>query len=197
MDLVPPGGEALWNGARETTDGWPTKAYDDDDQPTDDSGAPGYTWTPYPQAGLVLGARFAPPAGQAPFTRQRWRNVPATSTWTPWGAATPDGAARVGRLQTGLRTGALVGLNEDGTTLELLGELWAGWSVWRPRSSQASFLPYHPSLLVGPFARGQWGTVLSEPDGYLPSFPWSRWTVVVGVRGQIRLSQKPDAAEGR
>ncbi len=192
MDLVPPGGEAIWNNAIKTDSGWPDE--------TDDEvsvGAPSYTWTPYPQAGLVLGAWFAPPVGQAPFTRQRWRGVPAGSSWSPWGAPQPDGSDRVGRMQAGVRTGALIGLNDEGTTFEVLGELWAGWSIFRPRSPYASFLPYHPSTLVGPFARVQYGMTPWPNDDlhYLTSV--DRWTVVIGARGQLRLGKKPDAVESR
>lgn len=171
LDMVHSGNSAIYNlfAPSDTPDWLP-------DGPT-------YDWTFRYAAGPVVGLRYQPLPGGL------WRRGDG---W-PWGAERPDGKTRLGRWETGLRAGILFGPGYNGLEATALGEIWAARSVHVNSGPYASFTPYHPRILVGPFVRGQ--------VGFLPFGEGEARTLVldssvsglVGVRAQLRLQTKAGA----
>lgn len=146
-------------------------------------GGPAYTRTRAARAGLVVGVRVAPD----PLHLRRFGPRP------PWGADGPDGQSQLGRAQMGLRVGGLVGPGFNGAELTGTAELWTGFAIRNPRAPSASFTPWHPVFLLGPYVSGQSTTLLApgeEPRYYVLD---RRNELTVGLRGQIRLSERPGA----
>jgi hypothetical protein len=144
-----------------------------------------YSWTWRPQGGVLLGLRHAPLPGDL---NRRW------STRYPWGSERPDGTSDLQRLQYGLRLGFLTGPTFDGLEGTGVAELWTGWSLRSKTSPHAPFTPYHPALVLGPYARYQVGFPLTAGETRYLELSHSH-TVIVGARVQLRLKQKASAPE--
>lgn len=143
-------------------------------------------WSFRPSFGLSLGARWMPPAGPLAAGGGGW----------PWGADREDGSSRWGRTQAGLR--ALVGFGSgfNGFEMSVAGEAWLGWSTLQGRNVVAAFQPYRPSLLLGPYARGEVSFLPNGDELDRAQALDLGWAVVVGLRTQIRLASaapKPEA----
>lgn len=139
-----------------------------------------FTWALRPAAGIVAGLHFAP----RPSPLWTGRSTSAT-----WGAPRSDGRAKLGRVQGGLRGSLLAGPGFNGLEGTVGAEAWLGWSVRRARGPHASFTPYHPRVVAGPFVRGQLGIPLT--DGTDPArflLLEQSTTILVGVRTHLRLA---------
>ena len=155
--------------------------------PTDEIDRFAFSIVVAPQFGFSLGVRFAP--GPGPLRR--------TAPRFPWGADRPDGTGLLARGQLGFRTGLLFGPGFNGTEGRWVTELWAAGSLRRRQGRQASFTPYHPGVLLGPFVRAQVGFLPSEPaqDRFLQLV--DSITLIAGIRGQLRLrGPGPQLPEG-
>jgi hypothetical protein len=140
-----------------------------------------------PQVGLLLGLRQAP--RPAPLHR-------GSGNGAVWGAPGTDGKSHLGRLQTGLRTGLLVGPGFEGIEGSTHLEGWLGWSARSDRSAKAGFTPYYPGVVVGPFTRVAYGFPIGEaPEPRYLTLDHS-WTVLVGFRTQLRLNKPAPPPEG-
>ncbi len=146
-------------------------------------GEPDYAPALSIRAGALAGLRFAPD----PYPL--WLR----GTRTPWGANAPDGSSRLGRFQHGLRVGFLLGAGYNGFEGNLTSEYWGGWSIRRTQGPTATFTPYRPGGLVGPYLRGQMGVVIlpGDEDRYYEMD--RRYEILFGVRGQLRLTGGPAA----
>jgi len=143
-----------------------------------------YAWTFRPSGGLVLGLKQAP----RPVNLWRYR-----SQRYPWGAAAPDGSSDLGRFQYGVREGLLLGPGFSGMEVTWINELWMGWSIRNARSPHATFTPYHPALVLGPYVRYQraWHPWFVEgEDRYLELA--NSHTLIVGARLNLRFKNKAD-----
>ncbi len=140
-------------------------------------GEPDYSAAWSLRAGAVAGLRFAPDPNPL------WLR----GTRTPWGANAPDGTSRLGRVQHGLRVGFLLGSGFNGFEGNVTGEYWAGWSLRRSETASATFTPYRPGAVLGPYVRGQYGMVIlaGDEDRYYEMD--QRFEVLLGVRAQLRL----------
>ena len=136
-------------------------------------------WTFRPQFGLLVGLRGAP--NPSPLSRRGGGGL-------PWGAENPDGRSRQERIQMGFRTLFLMGPGYNGLEATLGTEYWLGGSLRRKRSPHASFTPYHPAMVLGPYFRFQFEFVLGPGD---PKFKQLDYGVaaIVGLRAQIRLKK--------
>ena len=139
-------------------------------------------WTFRPQFGLMVGLRGAPDPN--PLVRRIGGGL-------PWGAENPDGRSRQERVQLGFRTLFLMGPGFNGLEATVGGEFWFGGSVRGKRSPHATFTPYHPAMILGPYFRGQVEFVLGADD---PKFKKLDYGVaaIVGIRAQMRLKKKTD-----
>jgi hypothetical protein len=135
------------------------------------------------QGGILVGMRFAP--DPAPLWRRRGRRL-------PWGAPLPDGSSFLGRTQFGVRLGFLLGAEFGGLTGSAEGEFWVGWSVRSHRGPNASFTPYHPNIVIGPYIRAGYSFPLSVNRTRSEKLVESL-TTLVGIRAQFRLTQQPEA----
>ncbi|MFH1467669.1 MAG: hypothetical protein ABIO70_25005 [Pseudomonadota bacterium] len=131
-------------------------------------------WTVRPQAGLLGGIRFAPDPIHL-----------GGRLGSPWGAERNDGGSRLGRIQYGLRVGYLFTAGYNGTEGTALAEAWAGRSVRSSQSRYASFTPYNPRMLIGPFVRGEYDMVLVPAEDRVKG-PDHGYAIMVGVRAQMR-----------
>jgi len=143
-------------------------------------------WTLRPQFGLQLGVRGAP--DPAPLVRRAKAGL-------PWGAENADGVSKQHRLQLGFRTGFLLGPGYNGLEGTVPLELWFGGSLRRKRSPHASFTPYHPSTLIGPYIRCQFEFVLASETSRFKNLDYGI-TAIIGVRMQIRLKEKNESLPG-
>jgi hypothetical protein len=180
LDLNHAGQTWFWADAERNS--YPYPGGGTDEETTDI----GYRFNYLFRAGVLAGVRFAPDASPL------WNSTGGQ----PWGAPRPDGSSDLGRWQWGLRGGLAVGPGEYGVESTLTGEWWAGWSIRSRTSKQATFTPYHPSILLGPFVRAQYGFVLvpRESTVELP-VPYNMKHRVVGAAGlrlQLRLLSKPE-----
>ncbi|MED5370928.1 MAG: hypothetical protein VX899_07950 [Myxococcota bacterium] len=157
-----------------------------------DGDNPNYAFTMRPQLGLSVGIRHAP--DPRPLRR-------SLALGYPWGADRADGSSDLSRGQHGVRGGFLVGPGYNGMEYTLSAEYWMSWGVRRKTSPQASFTPYHPNFVLGPYLRYQRGGMLSNltdaagADGDRYYDLESSNTVLIGVRGQYRLrgdQKEPD-----
>ena len=135
-------------------------------------------WMMRPQFGVMGGIRKAPD----PTPLWRW-----TRNSMPWGAESPDGSSNLRRYEYGLRAGFLTGPGYNGLEATAATELWLGWSIRRKRSLKASFTPYHPGFILGPFVRGQYEWTLMAEEARLRELDYSL-TAIIGFRGQLRMS---------
>jgi hypothetical protein len=176
LDLLPPGRNKFYQGDQVTLGVTGNETGEDISEGTK------YAWATRFQAGIVVGVRFAPdPLHLSRNSSRRY----------PWGSPLPDGSSSLGRLQTGLRTGLLLGPTFDGLEATVLAEWWLGWSLRFDRSPQASFTAYHPAILIGPYVRGQVGLPLrNDPSRYL-KLDYSGM-LIVGVRAHFRLTAQPE-----
>ena len=139
-------------------------------------------WALRPQFGVLFGLRGMPnPYPQVLRSKRR----------LPWGAETPDGASRVGRVQIGFRAGFLLGPGFNGLEGTVPLELWVAGSLRRKRSPHASFTPYHPATVLGPFIRTQFEFVLAEDETRFKKLDYGI-TAIIGIRGQIRIKKKAE-----
>lgn len=176
LDLLPPGRNKFYEGDQVSL------GISSTDDGEDISESTKYAWATRFQAGIVVGVRFAPD----PLHLSR-----SSSRRYPWGAPLPDGSSTLGRVHTGLRAGLMLGPTFDGLEATVLTEWWMGWSLRFDRSPQASFTPYHPAILIGPYVRGQLGLPLvGNPSRYL-KLDYSGM-VIVGVRAHFRLTAQPE-----
>jgi len=139
-------------------------------------------WALRPQFGVLFGLRGAP--NPAPMVLRSKRRL-------PWGAETPDGASRVGRVQLGFRAGFLLGPGFNGLEGTVPLELWVAGSLRNKRSPHASFTPYQPATLLGPFIRTQLEFVLAADETRFKKLDYGI-TAIIGIRGQIRVKQKAE-----
>ena len=157
-----------------------------------DANNPNFAWALRPQIGMVVGLRHAP--DPRPLRR-------SLALGYPWGAERADGSSDLSRAQYGLRGGFLVGPGYNGMEYTLSAEAWMAWGVRRKTSAQASFTPYHPNFVLGPYVRYQRGALLSgvtdagaaDSDRYYDLD--KSHTVLIGLRGQYRLkggSKEPE-----
>ena len=153
---------------------------------------PNFAWALRPQVGMVVGLRHAP--DPRPLRRR-------LALDQPWGAERPDGSTDLTRAQYGLRGGFLVGPGYNGMEYTLSAEAWMAWSLRSKASALASFTPYHPNFVLGPYLRYQRGALLSgvtdaageDSDRYYDLD--KSHTVLIGLRGQYRLkagSKEPE-----
>lgn len=145
------------------------------DTPTD------FNFTLRPAAGMVVGVRAAPAPGPL------WRYRSNRSTWgTPRG----DGPVRLGRTQHGLRASVLIGPGFNGLESTLGLEGWKAWSRRRTAGPRASFTPWHPGFLIGPYVRGQLGIPLTDgaDAGRYLTLQRSA-TLIFGIRTHLRLAE--------
>ncbi len=165
---------------------YPYQAWEEDAQgelqPQDDPTI--YAWTVRPQFGIVGGLRGA---GDPSPLWMRARKA------TPWGAEGADGRSRLDRVQGHVRFGFLMGPGFNGLDATALVEAWFGGSIRRARAPHASFTPYHPAFLLGPFARFQGNFVLAPGEEVRVRTLQTGVALTVGVRGQIRLKQRADS----
>jgi len=176
LDVVPAGRTLAWP--------WVSKSRSSNSLESDLR----YAWSWRPQAGPILGVRFAPPP-----SRLWLRGGPLS--W-PWGADRTDGISRLGRTQYGLRAGLTLGPGFNGMEYTLLNEAWMGRSLRSRRAPHHSFTPYQPVWLLGPYVQTQYGFRLGEAEQYLELR--SSWAVVLGIRGQFRLKNgRPDLPEAK
>jgi len=137
-----------------------------------------YTWVINYMGGVVVGVRLGMPPRPLAVKGDRY----------PWGADRADGSSTLGRVEYGLRLGALFGPSFSGFTATGFGELWAGWSLRRKRARNASFTPFHPDLLLGPYVRGSY-TPAPFATGTTRLFSVDNVTALyVGVRFHVRLN---------
>ncbi|MFT5586654.1 MAG: hypothetical protein ACI9VR_004253 [Cognaticolwellia sp.] len=149
-----------------------------------DENNPNFAWSLRPQIGMVVGLRHAP--DPRPLRR-------SLALGYPWGAERADGSSDLSRAQYGLRGGFLVGPAYNGMEYTLSAEAWMAWSIRRKTSDVASFTPYHPNFVLGPYVRYQRGALLSgvtdaggaDSDRYYDLD--KSHTVLIGLRGQYRL----------
>jgi len=151
-------------------------------QPQDDPTI--YAWTIRPMFGLVGGLRGA--ADPAPL----W--LRARKAY-PWGAEGADGRSRLDRFQGGVRFGFLMGPSFNGLEATALVEGWFGGSIRRSRAPHASFTPYHPAFVLGPYFRFQGNFVLAAGEEVRVRTLQTGLALTVGVRGQIRLKKRADS----
>ena len=138
---------------------------------------PTYAWTFRFAGGPVVGLRFAPLPGGL------WR---VGDGW-PWGAERPDGKSRLARSEGGVRLGFLFGPGYNGLEGTALGEVWWARSLHFNKGAYTTFTPYHPNLMIGPFAQGQLG-FLPFGTGVDRTLVLDRSvTGLVGVRVQLQL----------
>lgn len=143
-----------------------------------------YAWTFRPEGGILVGLRYAPrPPG----------------LWTPgtygWGADRPDGQSRLGRVEYGMRLGLTLGPGFNGLESTALGELWLGASL-RGKGPLSNLTPYHPSVLVGPYLRGELSYLLVDPTTLTQyRILKNGYTLFVGIHGEFRLSAPPTLPE--
>ena len=159
LDVRRPGDPLLWDG------------YGDDSL--------SHVWAFQPRGGLLIGARGAPDP------------VPLVASWpfkSPWGAERPGGGSVRVRYQHGLRTGLLIGPGYNGMEWIWATEGWAAWSVSRRELSDPAALAYRPALILGPTVRYQRSDLLSEGEARYLQLTVGH-AVIIGVRGQIRLTQ--------
>jgi hypothetical protein len=144
----------------------------------DERDPPQLAWAIRPQVGLVVGLRGAPRSGP----------LHGGDHARPWGAPGPDGRSRLHRTQWGVRTFLLLGPGFEGTEGNAGAEGWLGWSLRRARSRNATFTPYRPGALLGPYARFELGFPVGAPPEprYLELQRTTTWSV--GVRLQLRLA---------
>ena len=157
-----------------------------------DSSNPDFAWALRPQIGMVVGLRHAP--DPRPLRR-------SLALGYPWGAERANGSSDLSRAQYGLRGGFLVGPAYNGMEYTLSAEAWMAWGVRRKTSDLASFTPYHPNFVLGPYVRYQRGAMLSgvtdaagADTGRYYDLDKSH-TVLIGLRGQYRLkggSKEPE-----
>lgn len=174
LDVLPPGRNRFYDGDLQPL--YVDANGDDIAQPTD------YPWAVRFAAGVLVGVRFAPDP------LHLWRR---SAQRYPWGAPLPDGSSSLGRIQTGLRAGLLLGPTYSGLEGTLLAEWWLGASIRSQRSPEASFTAYHPAVLIGPFVRGQVGLPLSANTKRYYQLDYSLMAIV-GIRAQFRLTAKPE-----
>ncbi len=93
--------------------------------------------------GFLAGIRFGPPANP----------IAVKAGSHPWGADRPDGSSFLGRTEFGFRVGGLIGPSYNGLQGTIYGEGWSGWSMRRKRAKDATYTPYHPAILLGPYVR--------------------------------------------
>ncbi|HNC95825.1 MAG TPA: hypothetical protein PKW90_06850, partial [Myxococcota bacterium] len=137
-----------------------------------------FSTTLRPQGGLIVGFRVAPPP---PGLWTGWNG-------SPWGADRSDGRSRLGRVEYGIRTGLLIGPGFNGLEGTVLLDGWLAASV-RGKGPLSQITPYHPSLLLGPYLGGQYSFLPVKPEeGTVHLSLDHSWSVVVGVRTEIRLS---------
>lgn len=136
-----------------------------------------FGWVHRTRGGVIGGIRFAPHAAPLSVNAKRF----------PWGAERPDGTARLNRVEYGARVGAMFGPGFNGFEAALSGEIWAGWSLRRKRAPSASFTPYHPAAMLGPYARFDRTWILAADETRYYSLQ-STSTLYLGVRGQLRLN---------
>lgn len=144
-----------------------------------------FNFTLRPAAGLVVGGRIAPRQG---------RLYTGRSSGSTWGTPRNDGPTLLGRSQHGIRGSVLVGPGFNGMEATLAAELWTARSLRRSRGKRASFSPYHPGTLLGPYARGQIGLPLTDqmdPERGLQLR--NSWTAMVGLRFHQRLAEPAPA----
>jgi hypothetical protein len=158
-----------------------------DEPVTDPAASPKLAWAVRPQAGILLGLRSAP--RPAPLHRP-------SGDGDVWGAPRTDGRSRLSRLQTGVRTGLLVGPGFEGIEGSTHLEGWLGWSARSDRSAKASFTPYYPGVVVGPFVRAAYGFPLGTPPEPRYLTLDHSWTVLVGFRTNLRLAKPAPPPEG-
>ena len=140
---------------------------------------PEFAWTFRFAGGPMFGLRFAGRPSSL------WRLGKKGSTWGP---QRPEGGNRVARTQWGIRGGALFSPGFSGAEITGVIEAWYGRSIRNVRSTHQSFTPYHPSVVLGPFVRGQYTTLmpLIEPTpGHLVLD--RAWTVIVGAKLNLRI----------
>lgn len=184
LDVFPQGRSLFYDGDRNPYD----IAYLEDDDVTgatagDDISKPtSYGLNLRFAGGIMAGVRFAPDPVHL------WRS---SSRRYPWGSPLPDGSSSLGRIQYGFLGGLMLGGTFDGLELLTSVEAWVAWSARSRIGPQASFTPYHPSIFVGPFIRGQVGVPLSRnPSRYY----WLDYdaSIVLGIRAQFRLAAQPE-----
>jgi hypothetical protein len=179
LDVLMPGQSLFYDGDRPQTG---ITSLNEDGEPEDIGGRTPYDWSFRVQGGVLVGLRFAP--NPAPLWRARGKRY-------PWGSPLPDGSSTLGRMQFGLRAGFLLGPSFDGFEGTAITEAWMGWAVRAARGKQATFTPYHPAVLFGPFVRGQVGLALvPNPARYL-KLDYTA-AVIVGLRAQFRLTAQPE-----
>jgi hypothetical protein len=137
-----------------------------------------YTWAFRPQAGLLLGGRWAPDLAPLWFPGKQG---------TLWGAERADGRSLVARTEGGLRVGGLVGPGYNGLEATALAELWFGVALRDPTALRASLTPYDPALVLGLFARGQYEGLLLESDVARRLVLDHAWTAVAGLRMDVQF----------
>jgi hypothetical protein len=153
---------------------------------------PKYDWALRPQLGLSVGVRSQP--DPRPLARR-------VALGYPWGADRADGSSDVSRTQYGLRAGALVGPGYNGLEYTLSTEAWMAWNLRNKGSNWASFTPYHPGLVLGPYVRAQYGGMLSSvtaaagADSSRYYALDNSWTVLLGLRVQYRIRGKQQEPE--
>lgn len=177
LDARPAGFSTLW-GPNTTVD------------VPDPAKEPIYPWSLRFQAGLIVGFRHAPGA-QPLYRSARDRRV--------WGASRGSGSANLSRFQWGMRTGLLLGPSFTGTEASTQLEVWLGWGSRRKVSANASFTPYHPMFVIGPFARGTVGFPLGPQtaDPLRQLEVTHSWTAYLGLRGYLRLKQAGKLPEAK
>jgi hypothetical protein len=133
------------------------------------------------QFGILVGLRFAPAAGPL--------QVRARGAY-PWGAPQPDGGTRLGRFQYGVRFGALMGPGFNGLEGSVASELWMGWSLRSSGGKSVTFTPYYPTMVLGPFVRGQATKVImpAETERYYDLK--GSLSIFAGIRLQMRVDGK-------
>ena len=130
-------------------------------------------------AGAVGGLRFA---GDPPSLWKKGKRG------VPWGADKPDGSSSLGRSQYGIHGGMVFGPGFNGLEADAIAEAWMGWSIRRNSAAIASWTPYRPKMVLGPYVRGLYGFVLKPSDTIRYQELEERREIVFGIRGQIRFN---------
>ncbi len=148
--------------------------------PTDGSRLVSPGWGLRFQAGILAGLRWAPVPPHLSGPRRR------SSVWS---TTRNSGGERIGRIEWGIRTGAMIGPGFNGVEATIVGELWSGFSTGPKRGRRATFRPYHPGILVGPFARVVYGLPAGGGGPARALRLQDSWTAIVGLRTQLRLQK--------